>query len=185
MIYFAYGSNLCKAQMKDRCPDARPLGKFFLRSARLVFRGAADCIHAKDETCPGALWRITSRCERALDAYEGISGGHYRKEFVRLNGVKGEDRLMFYVTDSEGVFPPAERYLSIIRRGYKDFGLPLDYLETALQFSWDEKHPSHIERKRYMRHGRPRLAQPLKSSTKVGTGSLATGNQAGLSQESA
>jgi hypothetical protein len=159
VIYFAYGSNTSKEQMRLRCPDAKPLGKFWLRSSRLVFRGVADCIYEPGSRCPGALYKITPECEDILDRKEGLMSGAYRKEIVRLNGFPGEDRLMFYVMNSTGIFPPAERYLKRMREGYRDFGLPMRYLNKALLASWDDKAPTFRERKRHERDGRPQLAR--------------------------
>ena len=178
-IYFAYGSNTNRRHMLRRCPDAKPLGKFWLKSSRLVFRGVADCVYEPGSKCPGVLWRLTKRCEEALDRYEGVSSNSaYRKEVCDLKGFPGEKQLMLYVMNSTGIFPPSESYLDVIREGYREFKLPLDLLDKAVEHSWDEKHPSHLERKRFMRNGRPRLARPLK------TGTLATGNSASIQEES-
>lgn len=183
-IMFAYGSNLSLRLMKRRCPDARPLGKLWLRKSRLVFRGVADCMFDEEAKCPGGLWKLTPACEEALDRYEGIGSGAYRKEWVRLTGLAGEDRMMLYVMNSTGIFPPSEYYLDALREGYRDFKLPLRYLDKAVKDSWDDKRPSHVERRRFMRDGRPRLARPRIPAAAGKTGLSATGKQAGLFEES-
>lgn len=184
-IYFAYGSNTSREAMRRRVPQAKALGKFWLGSARLVFRGVADCIHAEGSRCPGVLWRLTPECEKALDRYEGIGSGAYRKEFCELHGFPGEDRIMFYVMNSTGIFPPSQMYLDTIKDGYREFKLPLSYLNEAVLAAWKDKNPSHLERQRYMRNGRPRLALPKKVSASSGkTGSLFTGNENSISKES-
>ena len=71
-LYIAFGSNLSKRQMRQRCPTARPLGKFMLTEARLVFRGVADLEYAPGETVPCGLWSLYASDERALDGYEGV-----------------------------------------------------------------------------------------------------------------
>ena len=180
MIYFAYGSNLNLAAMKRRCPKAVPMGKFYLREARLVFRGVADCIHEAGSRCPGGLWRITPECEAALDIYEGIGSGMYRKEYVPLTGWKGEETLMFYVMNSTGIFPPSRGYFETIKQGYRDFRIPVAPLNEALKASYDDKAPSHVERQRHRRNGRPRLAQPKAAKKAVKTGSPTTGNLFGI-----
>ncbi len=38
-LYFAYGSNLSEAQMRARCPGARPAGRAALHGYRLAFAG--------------------------------------------------------------------------------------------------------------------------------------------------
>lgn len=160
MIYFAYGSNLNIAQMWRRCPGATPLGKFHLLDAKLMFRGVADCVYAEGEKCPGGLWKITPDDLRALDRYEGRNpdnSGMYRREWVSIEGIPGETRVLYYAMNSEGIWPPSEDYLRTIKQGYRDFDLPLGPLRAAVKASWDNRAPSHVERKRYSRNGRPRL----------------------------
>jgi hypothetical protein len=155
MLYFAYGSNLNIEQMKRRCPGATPLGRFSLTDARLVFRGVADCIYEAGAICEGGLWEITPQCEHALDIYEGISGGLYRKEYVESDA----GPILLYQMNSTGIYPPSFGYLATIRRGYADFKLPVSALSDAVKASHDDKHPSHHERKRHRRNGRPTLAK--------------------------
>lgn len=162
MIYFAYGSNLNIEQMRRRCPRAIPLGKFYLYDAKLVFRGVADCVYAEGSKCPGGLWKITTDCLHSLDAYEGRradGSGTYRREWVELDGIPNESRLLYYSMNSTGIFPPTESYLKTIIEGYRDFDLPLDPLKAAVKAAWADRNPSHIERQRHRRTGRPRLGQ--------------------------
>lgn len=162
MLYFAYGSNLNLAHMKVRCPNARALGKLTLHDAKLVFRGVADIIYHEGGGVPGGLWKITSTDEAALDRYEGIGSGMYRKEYVPISGVEGETELMYYAMNSEGIFPPSQFYLDTLIQGYEDFGLPQKYLAKAVAESWKDKRPSYRERQRYRRTGRPPLAKVRK-----------------------
>ena len=159
MLMFAYGSNLHVAQMANRCPAAEPLGRMILRGWRLVFRGAADCVRESGAACYGGLWRITPACERVLDRFEGVASGVYRKEQVPSEN----DPALIYCMNSTGIFPPSEDYLKVIEEGYLDFHMPAEafrLLREAVQASWDNKAPSHMERLRYQHEGRPRLALP-------------------------
>lgn len=173
-LYFAYGSNLCIRSMLLRCPDAEPLCRFTLNESRLVFRGVADCIYEEGATCVGGLWRITPECELRLDRYEGIASGTYRKDYVDIDGYD-EPRLMLYVMNSTGIFPPSRAYVDTIREGYRDFKIDERQLDAAIAHAWDREAPSHIERNRHSRAGRPTLAPhprckvapPIKSSEPV------------------
>lgn len=186
MLYFAYGSNLNKAHMRVRCPGARSLGRFKLKDHKLVFRGVADCIKSPGDVIPGAVWLITPECEESLDRYEGIAGGHYRKEYLTVkSGIDGEDTMMYYAMNSTGIYPPSAGYLETILQGYRDHKLKSAPLREAVDASWDDKHPSHLERQRYKRNGRPRLAPKRKpSATAETTGTPKTGNLFGTQQES-
>lgn len=159
MLYFAYGSNLNIAQMARRCPRATPIRAFALKDWQLVFRGVADIVQKSGAVVWGGVWDITDECERALDRYEGLSSGLYRKVHGKLaQPIAGQTEMMFYVMNSEGIFPPSEDYLDAIREGYRDFDLKPKTLRDAVRRSHDKKAPSHHERQRYARTGRPRLA---------------------------
>lgn len=135
MLYIAYGSNLHKGRMKARCPGATAIGPTVLPNTRLVFRGFADV-----EPCEGAethvgIWHITPTCERALDRYEGVSSGHYRKEYLPIritrDGAETVEQALVYVMNSHGYYPPDDGYYGCIKDGYKDFGLPAKALKDA------------------------------------------------------
>jgi hypothetical protein len=162
MIYFAYGSNLHLAQMDKRCPAAEPLGRLKLQDWRLVFRNVADIIREPGAVCYGGVWRITRDCERALDAYEGISSGLYRKEYIPIKATpQGETEMLVYTMNSTGIMPPSSHYLQVIKQGYRDFRMSKaahKALAAALAESWDDKAPTHVERQRHRRKGRPTLA---------------------------
>lgn len=184
MIYFAYGSNLNLAAMRYRCPKAKPLGRFALPESTLVFRGVADCPYSPGDSCEGGIWKITAECERALDRYEGLGSGFYRKELAPLTGIDGEEELMFYVMNSTGIFPPSQGYFETIKQGYRDFKIPLKGLIAARDASWEKKAPTHVERQRHRRKGRPPLAQPKTARRAATTGMPTTGNLLGAKKES-
>src|ERR1700752_1388801 len=80
-LYFAYGSNMCRAGMASRCRDAVPLGRARLDGYRYVIHvdGYATVRPAPGATVQGILWRVSARDVTALDAYEDVAGGLYRK----------------------------------------------------------------------------------------------------------
>lgn len=132
MLYFAYGSNLNVEHMKVQCPAARPLRRFSITNARLVFRRYADCVREPGAVCHGGLWRITPPCEAALDIYEDVAGGLYRKQRVELSApVDGGTEMLVYVMNSTDIVPPSPSYLELIRQGYRDFELPAAALDDA------------------------------------------------------
>jgi hypothetical protein len=164
-LYFAYGSNMNHRQMKTRCPDAKPYHLLLLDDWKLVFRGVADIVHSPGDKAPGGLWVISANDETYLDRYEGYQpdgSGMYRKETIEILPFKiGKEtftEIMFYVMNSDGIFPPSTYYLDGIRQGYRDFGLKTKPLNDAVEASYDDKNPSHVERRRYQRTGRPTLA---------------------------
>tara|TARA_B100000767_G_scaffold147059_1_gene138576 strand:+ start:134 stop:535 length:402 start_codon:yes stop_codon:yes gene_type:complete len=132
MLYFAYGSNLHHFQMKRRCKDSVFLKKFILKNFKLTFRSkyrAADIEPKKNSEVLGALFEISKSDEKKLDIYEDYPI-LYRKYYFIYYGKK----VMTYSMTKKTSFTfPTERYLNIVKRGYKDCGLDKKELNTALK----------------------------------------------------
>jgi len=131
MFYFAYGSNLNHFQMKRRCKDSIFLKKINLKDFRLTFRSkyrAADIEYKKNSIVPGALFDISKSDERKLDVYEDYPV-LYKKYYFTYYGKK----IMTYIMVNKTQFTfPTERYLKVIKCGYKDCNLDKKYLRKAL-----------------------------------------------------
>ena len=135
MLYFAYGSNLNIFQMKRRCKDSKFLKKIKLKDFRLTFRSkyrAADIEPKKNSKGPGALFEISKSDEKKLDLYEDYPI-LYKKYYFTYYGKK----VMTYTMVKKTKFTyPTERYLNVVKRGYKDCKLEKKYLLKALVPSW-------------------------------------------------
>lgn len=147
-IYVAYGSNMNKAQMKIRCPHAKAIGKGTLHGYSLEFRGrdgggVATIIEKKNTSVPVALWRITDRCEKALDVYEGFPNLYYKKTVsVELEGETVEAMVYIMARKYESkkmAARPSTYYYNVIREGYRDFGIAPSPLEEALNRAFNAK----------------------------------------------
>lgn len=122
MLYFAYGSNLNLRRMKRHAARATPVGIARLDGYRLVFRRFIDIAPDKVGVVWGAVYKITSACERTLDAYEHCPA-LYRKITVRVT-VAGEMKdAMAYVMNDDGFAPPAIDYFTVVAQGYRDWKL--------------------------------------------------------------
>ncbi|MDB3942566.1 gamma-glutamylcyclotransferase [Candidatus Pelagibacter sp.] len=132
MLYFAYGSNLNLFQMKRRCKDSIFLKKINLKDFRLTFRSkyrAADIEPKKNSIVPGGLFDISKSDEKKLDVYEDYPI-LYRKFYFTYY----EKKVMTYIMVKKTPFKfPTERYLNVVKRGYKDCKLETKYLNKALQ----------------------------------------------------
>ena len=130
MLYFAYGSNLHHLQMKKRCKDSVFLKKINLKDFRLTFRNMyADIEFKKNLNVAGALFEISRSDEKKLDMYEDYPIV-YKKYFFTYYGKK----VMTYTMTQKTKFTfPSERYLKIIKKGYKDCDLDNKYLNKALK----------------------------------------------------
>jgi hypothetical protein len=131
MLYFAYGSNLNHFQMKRRCKDSIFLKKIDLKNFKLTFRSkyrAADIEKKKNFIVPGALFEISKSDEKKLDIYEDFPL-LYKKYYFYYYGKK----VMTYIMTKKTKFRyPTERYLNVIKRGYKDCKINNRILKNSL-----------------------------------------------------
>ena len=132
MLYFAYGSNLHHFQMKRRCKDSIFIKKINLKNFKLTFRSkyrAADIELKKNSNVPGGLFKISKSDEKKLDIYEDFPN-LYKKYYFDYYGKK----VMTYTMVKKDLFKyPTERYLNIVKKGYKDCSLDKKYLTKALK----------------------------------------------------
>ena len=132
MLYFAYGSNLNLFQMKRRCKDSIFLKKYQLNGYKLNFRSkyrAADIEKNKNSSVPGALFEISKSDEKKLDVYEDYPT-LYKKYYFYYYGKK----VMTYTMTKKSPFAyPTDRYLNIVKKGYRDCKLDKRILLKALK----------------------------------------------------
>ena len=131
MLYFAYGSNLHHFQMKRRCKDSTFLKKINLNNFKLTFRSkyrAADIEPKKNSIVPGGLFEISKSDEKKLDVYEDFPNLYKKHYFLYYR-----KKVMTYTMTNKTPFRfPTERYLNVVKRGYKDCKLDFIYLKKAL-----------------------------------------------------
>ena len=132
MLYFAYGSNLHHFQMKRRCKDSIFIKKIYLKDFKLTFRSkyrAADIEKKKNSIVPGGLFEISKSDQKKLDLYEDYPTLYKKHYFLYYN-----KKVMTYTMVKKSLFRfPTDRYLNIIKRGYKDCKLDIGYLKKALR----------------------------------------------------
>jgi len=137
-LYAAYGSNMDPAQMLQRCPSSPFSGTGWIPGWRLTFgaeefgwEGALATLVPVDDDSPGvfvALYDLTEADERALDAWEGVDHGLYRKVRLRVHTLAGDVVASAYALDAfEGGLPSA-RHLGAIADAAEAAGAPDDYL---------------------------------------------------------
>ena len=131
MLYFAYGSNLNHFQMKRRCKDSIFIKKYELKGFKLNFRSkyrAADIEKKKNSIVQGGLFEISKSDEKKLDVYEDYPILYSKLYFKYYN-----QKVMTYIMNKKSEFRyPTDRYLNVIKQGYKDCGLDKKYLNKAL-----------------------------------------------------
>ena len=132
MYYFAYGPNLNRKQMLERCPDSKPLFLATLRNYKLVFvgwsrqwRGGVVSIKSfRGERVLGAIYEISERDLRRLDKYEGYPGNYNRMKVTVFNEDGEPIEAITYIKSGQlEETPPSKEYLAVIQQGYRDWGI--------------------------------------------------------------
>jgi gamma-glutamylcyclotransferase len=136
--YFAYASNMNRAQMRSRAPQIFEEINGELKNYELAFnkkvRGGtagANVQPAQGKSVRGVLYRIPEAAYRALDRFEGAPE-HYRRIEVRVTAADGREiaAQVFIATKVEKGLKPAGHYLQTIVTGAEEHALPADYIEN-------------------------------------------------------
>ena len=132
MYYFAYGANLNHKQMRERCPDSKPMFIATLHNYKLVFvgwsrqwRGGVTSIKPfREERVLGAIYEISEGDLRRLDKYEGHPGSYQRLN-ITVSDEDGEpiEAVTYIKSGQLEETPPSKEYLVIIQQGYRDWEL--------------------------------------------------------------
>jgi gamma-glutamylcyclotransferase (GGCT)/AIG2-like uncharacterized protein YtfP len=129
MFYFAYGSNLNKKQMAERCPDSKPKVTVVLPNYKLAFVGWSRNWHGsvasikplRGEKVRGAIYEVTEACLRRLDKFET---GYSRVNVIVFNQDDEAIPAVTYIkTGQLEESAPSQEYLTVIQQGLRDWRL--------------------------------------------------------------
>jgi gamma-glutamylcyclotransferase (GGCT)/AIG2-like uncharacterized protein YtfP len=135
-LYAAYGSNLHPDRMARRAPHSPLHGTGWLQGWRLTFGGQdrgwdgslATLVEDAGEQVFVALWDLADGDVAALDQWEGVEIGLYRKLRVRVATLDGDQLAWVYVLDDyEGGLPSA-LYVGMLADAAEAAGAPDDYV---------------------------------------------------------
>jgi len=135
-LYFAYGSNLCAAQMARRCPDAGdPLPAVLPDHDWLINeRGVATVEPSAGAQVHGVLWRVSEDDLAALDRAEGVPE-RYRRDHLVVHTSAGPSPAWVYIDDRVTPGPPRPGYLQGIIDAAVQHGLPPRWIDFLRR--WD------------------------------------------------
>lgn len=142
MRYFAYGSNLLLARLRERSPSTKRIARARLPAHRLCWHkrgtldGSGKCDawltgHAKD-TVWGALFEIADTERARLDTAEGLGLG-YRATLVQVETTGGVRTAFVYVATPDAVddtLAPFDWYRDLVVAGARESTLPARYIST-------------------------------------------------------
>jgi gamma-glutamylcyclotransferase len=144
-LYFAYGSNMSRRQMTERCPDHECLGIAVLKNHALCFPRHSPVRHcgvAGLAETPGAeVWGVVYRLHdgdlAALDRREGYDPAkpfhenRYNRQTIRvlMDGCPVEC-LTYFARPEAGEHIPNAAYLGTMIEGAQENGLPETYINA-------------------------------------------------------
>jgi hypothetical protein len=136
-LHFAYGSNMSRPHMRARCPQAIALGIASLRGWHFAINpdGYGTIVPRPGSLVYGVLWRLTPRDLTAINAYENLAGGLYRRRMfpVRMNA--GMRPALVYLASREGKGVPRPGYIALVVAAARDWRLPEPYIRTLQRWS--------------------------------------------------
>jgi len=141
MLYFAFGSNLLREQLRNRCPDGQYLGVAKLPNYQVFFsgysqneKGALASIHPLPGNYVwGAMYELSNEDFAKLDRIEGANQSPPRnnKKLVQCITEDGQViRAMTYVVRENRPAKPSQAYLDKIVKGAKELELEDNYIES-------------------------------------------------------
>jgi len=134
MLYFAYGSNMNTAQMKERCPNAKKLRKAILYGFRFIInsRGVATIIETQKDKdiVEGGLYEVGDDCLASLDYYEGVKKKYYYRKKVEIIYQNKKMEAITYIAEDQEEGNPRNGYIEKIIQGAEEFRLSKDYIKN-------------------------------------------------------
>ena len=142
-LYFAYGSNMSRRQMRQRCPDHECMGKAVLKDHALCFPrsspirncGVAGLVEEPGAEVWGVVYRLHEEDLAALDRREGYDPSkpshvnRYNRQTVRVRMDTLEvECLTYFARPEPGEHVPSADYLGTIIEGAEEAGLPESYV---------------------------------------------------------
>ena len=144
-LYFAYGSNMLRSQMSERCPSSDYVGNATLHGFRLGFpitsvnrggMGVASVLKsAPTDSVEGVVYTLSEEDVLTLDRFEALGTQYSREwgyvEITQSNGsTLSEEKVFYYLAISDGTphYLPSSEYLYCLVQGAKEHGLGAQYV---------------------------------------------------------
>ena len=115
--------------MRARCAAAVPLGPAVLRGWRYVIAHGYGSVESAPGVCVhGVLWRLTPRDLAALNAFENLDSGLYRRAMLTVEFGTKRVRALVYVGRERGRRRAMPGYQERIVAAARDWRLPPRYI---------------------------------------------------------
>lgn len=139
VIYFAYGSNMLTARLRERMPSCQPCGVATLPGHTLRFHkrskdgsGKCNALATGDgDSVIGVLFSFDPAERAALDKAEGVGNGYERAIVTIINGEGHRRKVLTYLADGghvDDALKPYSWYKALVLAGAAEHDLPDDYV---------------------------------------------------------
>lgn len=146
-LYFAYGSNMSRTQMSQRCPNAQFEGIGILKNYQLCFpiiskkrnNAGVASIRIKDSSkVEGILYQISDDEIKIMDGFEGKN--YYRTKLDVLFKDELVTAYTYIAIDNESPHKiPSQEYMDVILSGAYENGLSKEYIDSLKKFETIKK----------------------------------------------
>lgn len=136
MLHFAYGSNMCRAAMGRRCSTAVAIGHAELRNWRVgvMAAGYLTVTPQQGALVRGVLWRLSPSDVAALNAYESVDAGLYRRRVLPVVCKGRTVPALVYVGPAAPAQPHPGYFAGVIAAA-KAWDLPASYLRELARLA--------------------------------------------------
>lgn len=136
-LYFAYGSNMLLARLRERCssafePVVAELRGYELRWHKKSIDGSGKCDIVKSDQLGasvfGVLFTIAIKQKDKLDKAEGLGAGYDERQVEVLRGADRRIATAYVATITDPRLNPYTWYRALVVAGAKERRLPADYI---------------------------------------------------------
>lgn len=143
VVYFAYGSNMSTARLRERMPSCKPLGIAILPEYTLRFHkrstdGSGKCnafAGDHDDSVIGILFSFDPSERSKLDAAEGVGKGYEHAMVTIINDEGRRRKVLAYVATPDSIddaLKPYSWYKDFVLAGAAEHNLPEEYVAAHI-----------------------------------------------------
>ncbi|CAN5872561.1 hypothetical protein BH11PSE3_BH11PSE3_08890 [soil metagenome] len=144
VVYFAYGSNMSTARLRERMPSCKPIGTATLPGHVLRFHKRSTDKSGKcnafaggvDDSVIGVLFSFDPSERAKLDEAEGAGSGYEHKLVMVVNDKGLRRKVLTYLATSDYIddsLKPYDWYKYFVLAGGTEHGLPSEYIANFIE----------------------------------------------------
>jgi len=123
--------------MAARCPEGEAVGPAILEDYRFIIMsdGYASVEPKRGQDVHGVMWRLTPRDLSALDSYESLQSGLYRRVMVPVLFDRVRLNALVYLGHTSAEGRPKPGYMESVIDAAHEWGLPGNYIASLQRWT--------------------------------------------------